>query len=212
MTDENRRARGKRLTRRRYRKSLRAEHEQQTRQRITEAAVDLHGTIGPARTSISALAQQAGVRRSTIYRHFPDELALFTACSAHWLAANPFPDIAQWAAIDDADERLRCGLRALYTHYRRTKRMMMNVLRDEPLMPILTKMLDGYRHYLITARDALMEGRKMAPPVRRRVRAVIGHALAFPTWRSLAVEQGLNDAEIAGLMRRMVTVSSERDN
>ncbi len=77
----------------------RAELEELTRRRITESAVELHGTLGPSRTSISAVAEHAGVRRSTLYRHFPDEPALFEACTAHWRAANPVPDLARWAAI-----------------------------------------------------------------------------------------------------------------
>src|SRR5512133_2157702 len=103
-----------------YRMKKRAELEEETRRRITESAVALHGTLGPARTSISAIAQHAGVRRSTVYRHFPDEAALFAACSSHWRAANPPPELAAWREIDDPDERLRVALRELYGHYRRT--------------------------------------------------------------------------------------------
>src|SRR5690348_17931976 len=103
-----------------YRKRRRAELEAQTRLRITESAVELHGTLGPSRTSLSAVAEHAGVRRSTLYRHFPDEAALFAACSAHWRASNPPPDVERWAAINDPDERLRAALEELYAHYRRT--------------------------------------------------------------------------------------------
>ena len=84
-----------------YRLKRRAETEQRTRLRITESAVELHGTLGPARTSISAVAQRAGVRRSTVYRHFPDEASLFFACTSYWMAAHPFPDVRRWVAIDD---------------------------------------------------------------------------------------------------------------
>src|SRR5690349_21546982 len=93
-----------------YRMRARAESQQRTRQRITESAVALHGTIGPALTTMGAVAEHAGVRRSTVYRHFPSEAALFDACSAHWNAANPPPDLAAWAAIADPDERLRTAL------------------------------------------------------------------------------------------------------
>src|SRR3954465_6182848 len=92
---------------RRYTKKVRAELEADTRRRITESAVELHGTVGPAHTSVSAVAERAGVRRSTVYRHFPDEDALFAACSAHWGERNPPPDPARWSAIDDADTRVR---------------------------------------------------------------------------------------------------------
>src|SRR5690349_22261106 len=84
-----------------YRMTRRAELEEQTRQRITESAVALHEELGPAQTSISAIAERAGVRRSTIYRHFPDDEALFAACSAHWRAANPPPAPETWMSIQD---------------------------------------------------------------------------------------------------------------
>src|SRR5438067_9971807 len=107
-----------------YRKKRRAELEQQTRLKITEAAEELHGTVGPARTSISAVAARAGVRRSTVYRHFPDEAALFAACSGHWMAANPPPDLEAWAAILDPEARLASALLQLYGYYRRTEPML----------------------------------------------------------------------------------------
>ena len=97
-----------------YRKKRRAQLEEETRRRITESAVELHGSVGPARTSMSAVAERAGVRRSTLYRHFADEGALFEACSAHWAAANPPPDLSAWAEVEDPDERLRTALADRY--------------------------------------------------------------------------------------------------
>src|ERR1041384_2245606 len=104
---------------RRYRKRRRAELEDGTRRRITEAAVDLHGTLGPARTTVSAVAERAGVQRATVYRHFPDEEALFAACSAHWIAAHPLPDLDAWAQIDDPDECLVVALGESYAWFER---------------------------------------------------------------------------------------------
>src|ERR1700704_1062818 len=103
--------------RRPYRKKRRAELQERTRRRITESAVELHGTLGPSRTSMSAVAARAGVRRSTLYRHFPDEAALFAACTAHWGEANPPPDLDGWASIAEPEERLRSGLADLYAYY-----------------------------------------------------------------------------------------------
>src|SRR5438093_4289902 len=116
---------------RQYRMMRRAEAEQRTRLRITESTVELHGTLGPARTSVSAVARRACVRRSTVYRHFPDEHSLFSACTSYWMAAHPLPDINRWIAITDSGARLTRALRELYPHYRRTERMMSNILRDE---------------------------------------------------------------------------------
>src|SRR5512133_2458195 len=90
-----------------YRMSRRAELEELTRRRITESAVELHEELGPARTSIAAIAERAGVRRSTVYRHFPTEEALFAACSSHWRAANPAPDPTAWTMVADPAERTR---------------------------------------------------------------------------------------------------------
>jgi AcrR family transcriptional regulator len=192
-----------------YRMKRRAELEQRTRRRITESTVELHGTVGPARTSISAVAERAGVRRSTVYRHFPDEAALFTACTSHWMAANPLPDIECWAAIEDPDERLRSALRELYAHYRRTEGMMDNVLRDEATVSVVKRMLGGYRDYLTAARGALMGGRRARGRERRRVLAAVGLALAFTTWRSLVREQGLDDSQATDLMCRLVACATD---
>ena len=184
-----------------YRKKRRAELEEQTRLRITESAVALHGTLGPSRTSVSAIAEHAGVRRSTVYRHFPDEAALFVACSSHWRATNPPPDVDAWAAIENPDKRVRTALEELYAFYRRTQAMLDNLHRDEAIVPTVQRTFSAFRGYLAAARDVLMRGRGRAP---RRVRAAVGHALAYPTWRSLAVEQELDDGQAAELMCRLV--------
>lgn len=187
-----------------YRKHRRAELEAQTRQRIAESAMELHRTVGPSRTSFSAVAERAGVRRSTLYRHFPDEAALFAACSAHWLAANPLPDLATWAAIPDPDQRLEHALAELYAYYRQTDRMLANLLRDEDTMATVKHQFRGFRDYIDAARDILVRGRKVRGQVRRRVLAATGHALAFYTWRSLTHEQGLGDKQAVELMCGLV--------
>jgi len=191
-----------------YRKKRRAELEALTARRITESAVELHGTLGPSRTSISAVAKHAGVRRSTLYRYFPDEAALFAACTAHWMNANPFPELDRWAAIVDPDERLAVALLELYAHYGHTRQMMENILRDEATMPIVKQLLGGYRDYLGAARDTLVGGRRPRGGARKDVVAAIGHALAFATWHSLTREQGLDNAEAADLMHRLVAIAT----
>jgi AcrR family transcriptional regulator len=190
-----------------YRMQRRAELQERTRLRITESAAELHGTLGPSRTSISAVAAHAGVRRSTVYRHFPDEAALFDACSTHWAAANPLPDLAAWAAIASPDERLRLGLRELYAFYRRTDRMLDNLFRDESTVPTVAERFAAIRGYFAHAQDTLMEGRKLRGTRRRRTQAAIGHAVNYFTWRSLVREQGLSEAEAAALMVTLVVSS-----
>ena len=182
----------------------RAELEERTRARITESTVELHDTLGPSRTSISAIAEHAGVRRSTVYRHFPDEEALFAACSSHWRAANPPPDPGTWAGIADPVERTASALQALYAFYRQTEPMYTSLLRDEPLVPIIHRRLGDFYGYLDATRETLMAGRGLRGRAARRTRAALGHALAFPTWRSLAREQDLGDGEAVALMSVLV--------
>jgi len=189
---------------RRYEKKRRAELEAETRRRITETAVELHGTVGPAHTSISAIAERAGVQRSTVYRHFPDDAALFDACSSHWEAANPVPDMTAWLAIEDPDERLRMALVELYAYYRRTEQMMDNLHRDELTMPLVAERFARYRGYLAAVQDLLTNGRAARGRRRENVRAAVGHALAYTTWRSLTREQGLTDERAAALMCALV--------
>jgi AcrR family transcriptional regulator len=187
-----------------YRMRRRAELEEQTRRRITESTVALHRELGPARTSISAIAERAGVRRSTVYRHFPDEEALFAACSSHWRAAHPRPDPHAWAAIEDPAERTETALRELYAFYGGTQGMYGSLLRDEPLVPIVQRLMRDFHDYLRTIQDVLMAGRGLRGGAARSTRAATGHALAYPTWRSLTHEQGLADDEPVALMCLLV--------
>jgi AcrR family transcriptional regulator len=189
-----------------YRKQRRAELEDETRRRITESAVELHGTLGPARTSMSVVARHAGVQRSTLYRHFPDEEALFRACSSHWSATNPPPPLDAWAAIEDPDERLRPALGELYADYRRTQQMRSNLLRDEATHATTRRLMRDYHGYFDAAQEILMQGRRCGRS-RARVEAAIGHALAFSTWRSLTGDQGLDDDDAAELMCRLAAVA-----
>jgi AcrR family transcriptional regulator len=189
---------------RKYEKRARAEAEAQTRRRITESAVELHGSLGPARTSMSAVAEHAGVRRSTLYRHFPDERALFGACSAHWAEENPPPDIGSWATIENPAERLEVALSDLYAYYRQTEGMMDKLLRDEATVAVVNELMGGYRAMLDQATEILMKGRGLRGNAAKRTRAAIGHALAFRTWQDLTAAQGLDDEGAADVTSRLV--------
>jgi AcrR family transcriptional regulator len=193
---------------RKYEKKRRAEAEAQTRQRITESAVELHGSLGPARTSMSAVAEHAGVPRSTVYRHFPDEEALFGACSAHWGAENPPPDISQWEKVDDPEERLRTALDDLYAYYRRAGDMLDKLLRDEGSVPMVAELFAPYHQFMSVVTELLMRGRGLRGKARDRTRAAIGHAVSFRTWQQLTAEQGLDDSAAAELMRRLIAAAS----
>src|SRR6476620_6048132 len=113
-----------------YRLGLRAVGQEDTRRRIVEAAVDLHGSVGPARTTIAQIAERAGVQRHTYYAHFPDEKELFLACSGLALERAPLPPVETWAAIPPGQARIRHGLGQLYDWYARNAAMTACVLRD----------------------------------------------------------------------------------
>ena len=193
---------------RKYEKKARAEAEAQTRRRITESAVELHGTLGPAHTSMSAVAEAAGVRRSTLYRHFPDERTLFGACSAHWGEQNPPPDISRWAEIEDPGERLRQALDELYAYYRRAGQMIDKLLRDEQSVPVVAELFAPYHQFLAMAAEILMRRRGLRGNAAKRTRAAIGHALAFRTWQDLTGAQDLDDDQAAEVMSRLVAAAA----
>lgn len=193
-----------------YRKRRRAEQEEATRLRITEATVALHGSVGPARTTVSAIAERAGVQRATVYRHFPDEAALFAACSAHWRTQHPRPDLDRWPAIADPRERLRSALEELYAFYERGEPMLERIFRDAPAVPALGPAVDATAAWLAAAADLLARDLPARRGRRPVVRAAIAHALAFETWRSLARAQALPRATAVALMAGLVETAGAR--
>ena len=194
--------------RRRYEKKARAAQEQATRMRIVDAAIELHGTVGPARTTISAIAEQAGVRRATVYRHFPDERALLLGCSGTWRDRNPPPDPAAWAAEPDPAVRLEAALDAIYGWYERVEPMLTAVLRDAETMPIIAEIQrEGRLAYLAAVEDMLAAGWGTRGKAARRLRAAIGLALDFHAWRGLH-ERGLDRADAVAVMASAVRASA----
>ena len=177
--------------------------------RITESAVALHGTIGPARTSMSAVAEHAGVRRSTLYRHFADETALFSACSALWMRDNPPPDLSTWAEEHDPEARLRLALSEIYAYYGRCERMLSNLIRDVETTPAMQHEFAQFARYFAAALDALSGAPRARGRPSARRRAAIGHALAFSTWRSLVRDQGLDEADAISLMRALIAAATQ---
>jgi AcrR family transcriptional regulator len=185
---------------RKYELKQRAETLAATRERIVEATVELHDSLGPAQTTISAIAERAGVQRLTVYRHFPDERALFQACSAHWTARNPKPDPSSWAAVDDPEARLQIALTEIYGFYRSTEGMTGNLVRDLPTSPVLQEVAAPLTEYWQTVREVLDRGWKIRGHRRALLRAVIGHAIAFETWHSLTRREHLADHDAVEAM------------
>ncbi len=195
---------------RKYEMKRRARRQEETRRRITEATVELHQALGPANTTISAIAERAGVQRLTVYRHFPDERAVLAACSSHYEAENPVPDVDPWTRIPDPEDRLRRALKETYAYHRRTEPMMTKVLRDAQVHAPTMEVTVPYLQHWDRARYALVGGWGAEDQQLKRLLAALGHALEFWTWRSLVHEQGLTDEEAIELMVGMVR-SSMRD-
>ena len=191
-------------TTRRYELRKRADAVEATRLRITEAAVELHRTQGPARTTMTAVAQRAGVQRQTVYRHFADEEQLLAACSGHFHAQHPSPDVERWSAIADPAERLRTGLDELYAWYEVTGAMWTNVLRDESLVAAVGPALAPFRAYLDEAARVFSAGWGVRGRRRALLLAATRHAVDFHTWSSLAGEGGVNRAGVVELTSAMV--------
>ncbi len=135
-----------------------AERQEETRRRIVEATVELHETIGGVDTTIGAIAERAGVERATVYRHFPDERSLFTACTSHYLERNPPPDPEQWRSIEDWETRLGVALAEIYSYHRRTEKMNALAAIDLPKLPVLQEVLVPYFEYWRRVRDVLADG------------------------------------------------------
>ena len=171
--------------------------------------VALHGSIGPQRTTIRAVAQRAHVQRATVYRHFPDEPSMYAACSAHWAEQNPLPDPRAWATLADPSRRIRAALGELYSFYARNESMLANIFRDEDLVEAMKPAMQAIRQYLQIARDVIAGGDGHEPdqPLRR---AAVGHAVSFSTWSSLTQENGLSQDVAVSLMAGMIEQATVR--
>jgi AcrR family transcriptional regulator len=185
---------------RKYELKERARRQSETRQRIVQAAVDLHTSVGPARTTISGIAGRAGVERHTVYAHFPDERTLFRACSAHWRVEHPRPEVDSLLAEDDPVRRVRNALTRMYAWFESVEADLTLFIRDAPLTEAGTETLAE----TIGEISRLANGLARGSPRRKAVRAAIGHALEFETWRSLVRRQGLSRREAVDAMMRLV--------
>jgi AcrR family transcriptional regulator len=186
-----------------YTLKRRAEKQAETRQRIVEAAVELHSTLGPAHTPLSLVAERAGVQRHTFYAHFPDERSLLMACSGLAFERDPPPDAGHWSGIENRRERMRTGLRALYDWYERNAQRAACVLRDAEVHP-LVKEINVLRMGPVMAahREVLGAG------LDARQKALLQLALTFYTWRSLARESGLaQDVAVDAMMQAIESAS-----
>ena len=193
---------------RKYHLKQRAAEMAETRRRIVRAAVDLHGTVGPARTTLSAVARQAGVQRHTVYRHFPSEADLFAACSADFFTTHPAPELELWRMIGDPRERLARALDELYAYYERTEPMFSNVIRDVELVDAVRPAILPWQDFLARAADILAAGWPARGRRRRVLAAAVNHAVDFQMWRSLAANNRLTRTEAVDLVIALVEAAA----
>jgi AcrR family transcriptional regulator len=184
-----------------YTLKRRAAQRAETRRRIVEAAVDLHGSTGPAQTTISMIAERAGVQRHTVYAHFPDERSLFMACSGRVMERDPLPDADAWLMIADRHERLQVGLQAIYGWYERNQDLAACVLRDSEFHPLTREI-----HELRMGPSMAACDRVLGAGLGEEQRAVLQLAMSFYTWRSLVREGGLGTGAAVDAMVRAVTL------
>ena len=189
---------------RKYEMKRRAERVQETRRRITEAAVELHQTVGPARTTVSAIAEKAGVQRHTYYAHFPELKDLYQACMGHYVERNPVPEPSSWADVADAEERLRVALSEVYAYYGGNEAMVSNVLRDAALDPIVQETMVSFDQYWETVRDVIADAFEASGERHEALLGAIALAQDFQTWRTLVRQQELSQDRVVELMVGMV--------
>jgi AcrR family transcriptional regulator len=188
-----------------YNLKARAERYEQTRQRIVETAMELHRTYGPAQATITDIAKRAGVERQTVYNHFPDELSLFKACSAHYRALNPLPDPEPWRLIADPHSRLRKALAEVYAYYRRNEQMLANVTRDAQANPNLRKVFEARIKHQERMRDALAAGWERGDRQRhKQLYGALWMILDFQMWHTLVTQQEFEDEEVIELVVGMM--------
>lgn len=185
---------------RNYTLKRRAELQAETRQRIVDAAIELHGTVGPANTTVSMIAEKAGVQRHTFYAHFPDERSMLMACSGHSLEQDPLPDAQAWRAVAEPAERLRVGLRAVYDWYARNGSLVACVLRDAETHALVREISDLRYGPVISAWHEVLGAKLTA-----KQRPLLAVALNFYTWRTLTGEAGLKQADAVAVMVKAVS-------
>lgn len=192
------------MEKRKYRMGQRAEQQRETRERIVNALMELHEELGPAATTVSAVAERAGVQRLTVYRHFPNVQTMLTACTTTWIGLHPPPDIGEIEA-KGGPERTKAVLRTLYDYYEETSAMWSSAYRDIDQMPELAEAMAGFEQYLdMLARDLAAA---WSPKRSKRLLATIAHALRFSTWQSLS-EQAMSPNAMAALVATWIEAAA----
>jgi AcrR family transcriptional regulator len=97
----------------------RAQAADETRRRIVEACFELHARQGIAATTMTQVAEVAGVGIGTVYHYFPSYEDAVTACGAFTAATVPLPTSEALAGSDELGERLEALAAAVFDFYDR---------------------------------------------------------------------------------------------
>jgi AcrR family transcriptional regulator len=198
------------MTKRRYEMKERARQRDETRQRIVDALIELHETVGAANTTVREVARRAGVGRMTVYNHFPTEADMVEACTSHWITLHPPPDAESWGKVEDPDDRLLLALTELYAYYRATQAMWSTAYRDEKVVEPLARVMEAtWFAFLERAVGLLAAGRGLRGRHRTRALAALRLAVDFPTWQTLTTA-GAGDRDAAELAASFVACVSRR--
>ena len=177
------------MKKRKYNKTRRAEQQDETRERIVEATVKLHEELGPANTSIKAIAEEAGVQRLTVYRHFPDDASLFQACTTHYLGLHPPPNMAEWAEIENASERSHAALLAFYRYYRHTEKMWSVAYRDLEKVGALQEPMGQFESYIDMVSEDLVNAWNQTHNIKKQsILKIMKH---FHATKAVIIEFGI---------------------
>jgi AcrR family transcriptional regulator len=134
------------------------------RDRLIDAAEVCLRAKGIRATTVSEVAEVAGVSRGWLYRHFPDKLSLLGAAivrlnDAYWSEAH-----AVLEQVDGLDEQIAAGIRHGRTAYDDPGALLMKLRVEEPdefaacagagVQGLVPDLADFWSRYLIAARDA----------------------------------------------------------
>jgi AcrR family transcriptional regulator len=189
----------------------RARNMRRTRQRIVEAAMKLHTTVGPARTSVSAIAERAGVQRHTVYAHFPDEASIFRACTGHWLSLNPLPDHERWASVEPFEARVETAIDEVSAYWERTAADLTPVFADAGKVAAMDEAVAFWEGLTDAWVASAVGGHHLRGRRRTRLQAALRHAFAMDTWRTLTAPGGMTRPEAVRLMAGFVREAAAPD-
>ena len=191
------------MKKRKYKQKARAVKADETRSRIVAATVKLHEEFGPAQTSIKSIAEEAGVQRLTVYRHFPDDESLFQACTSHWLASHPLPGMPVIEHGIEPSDLVASTLLDFYRYYRANERMWTVSYRDVDEVEALQAPMAEVEAYLDQVRKRLLAVLSPASMSNKQLSVTLGHCLRFTTWQSLKSEK-LSDKKIVELVMNWI--------